>query len=308
MNKFLVCLLIFLFVTASVLVCVYKPKTHKPIVFENRNFEISMMTDKAEVDKQDININIQAPDIDIKAPEISINVETPKINIETPKINVETPKIKVETPKINTNTNSSNKPSANKNTNNQKTTQNPIKTEKPKTVQQPKETPSKTQEIKQEVRTPEPVKKEDTVKETPKPVTTPPTPVVTPQKPAETPKQLTPQEEIIAWNKWRSDLQNKLMRDSKISAPIGTSFMFSFTVDKFGNVTNLKTWSSNPSYTPLAVRVIKPLLLSYQHTAILKFPEGSQRIITNAEGGFTMASSSRYSSPSDYNDYERVTR
>ncbi|MBQ2645638.1 hypothetical protein IJG14_08730, partial [bacterium] len=121
-------------------------------------------------------------------------------------------------------------------------------------------------------------------------------------------KVLTEQEEIIAWNKWRSDLQNKLMKDSKITAPMGTSFMFSFTVDKYGNITNLKTWSSNPSYTPMAVRIIKPLLLSYQKTYILKFPEGSKRIITNANGGFTMASATRYSSPSDYNDYERVRK
>ena len=119
---------------------------------------------------------------------------------------------------------------------------------------------------------------------------------------------LTEEEEIIAWNKWRSDLQNKLMRDSKIAAPIGTSFEFSFTVDKFGTISNLKTWSSNPSYTPLTVRVIKPLLLSYQKTAILNFPTGSKRVITNVNGGFTMAHSSRFSSPADYNDYERVTK
>ena len=42
-------------------------------------------------------------------------------------------------------------------------------------------------------------------------------------------KQLTEQEEIIVWNQWRSNLQNQVMRDTKISAPIGTVFKFSFT-------------------------------------------------------------------------------
>lgn len=163
-------------------------------------------------------------------------------------------------------------------------TQKPPTASKPnKTVEQPKSA-QKTQIVSK----PEPKK------ETPKALSN---------------KQLTAEQlEVIAWNKWRSDLQNKLMRDANISAPIGTTFYFSFTVDKAGNISNLKTWSNNSSYTPLAVRVLKPLLLSYQKTPILNFPANSKRIITNAEGSFTMANSTRYSSPSDYNDYERIKR
>ena len=38
---------------------------------------------------------------------------------------------------------------------------------------------------------------------------------------------MTEQEEIIAWNKWRSAVQNRIMDDSKIDyAPLGTVFMF----------------------------------------------------------------------------------
>ena len=119
-------------------------------------------------------------------------------------------------------------------------------------------------------------------------------------------KPLTEEEEIIVWNKWRSDLQNQVMRDSKISAPYGTTFNFSFTVDKNGNVSNINTWSDDNNYTPLAKRVIKPILTSYQHTAILKFPARTKRTIVNVTGGYTMSNTDRYSTPGDYSDYERI--
>ncbi len=121
-------------------------------------------------------------------------------------------------------------------------------------------------------------------------------------------KPLTEEEEIIVWNKWRSDLQNQVMKDSKIAAPYGTTFNFSFTVDKNGNISNINTWSDNDMYTPMAKRVIKPILTSYQHTAILKFPARTKRTIVNVNGGFTMSNTERYSTPNDYSDYERITR
>ena len=122
-------------------------------------------------------------------------------------------------------------------------------------------------------------------------------------------KKLTPEEEeLLAWNEWRSNLQNKVMRDVVLAAPIGTRFEFSFTVDKQGRISNLKVWSKNPDYTDLAVRTIKPVLQSYQGQSILKFPEKSKRVITNVTGGFSIARSSRYSTPSDYSDYEKIKK
>lgn len=117
---------------------------------------------------------------------------------------------------------------------------------------------------------------------------------------------LTEHEETIVWNKWRSDLQNKVMKDTNIGAPRGTGFRFSFTVDKYGNMSNIKVWSTNPVYTDLAVRVIKPVLQSYQHQPILKFPTGTKRTITNVTGGFVMSDYTQYSKPSDYSDVEKV--
>lgn len=122
------------------------------------------------------------------------------------------------------------------------------------------------------------------------------------------PHQLTEQEEIIAWNKWRSNLQNQVMKDAPTRAPLGTVFKFSFTVDKYGNMSNIKVWSENPNYTDLAVRVIKPVLSSYSHKPILNFPEGTKRVITNVTGGYVISTRTKYSSPSDYSDYEKVKR
>ena len=156
------------------------------------------------------------------------------------------------------------------------------------------ETKPVTQPPKQEIQQPVSPKKEEL-----KPV----------QKQEAKPKPiLTEQEEIIAWNHWRSRLQNQVMMDSKISAPLGTQFKFTFTVDKYGNMSNIKVWSTNPAYSDLAVRVIKPVLMNYRNKPILNFPYGTQRIITNVEGGFVISRVSRYSSPSDYNDYEHVKR
>ncbi len=130
------------------------------------------------------------------------------------------------------------------------------------------------------------------------------------QTAAPQPKVLTAQEEEIAWNKWRSRLQNQIMKDSKLpTVPDGTIFKFSFTVDKFGKVTNVKTYSANPAYTPYAIQYIAPVIRGYQGHSILTFPTGSSRTITDVMGSWKVTSgAAKYSTPHDYNDIERVTR
>lgn len=329
MNKAFVIVILFIFITATTLVCIFQPKTHKPIKFENSNFEISMMTDKTEFDTESSkvdfdgsNISFNTPDVNLEVP--NVNVYLPDVNIETPKINIETPKVKIESPKIDINSQKNNtKTSETKAKNNKQSVKNDKKENKSSDSVKtsslddffksaPVTNPSKKNEnnldefFKKKSENTDNNKYEYQNEKNNEKTENKPNTVVT--KP--THKVLTEEEEIIAWNKWRSDLQNKLMRDSdqKIAAPIGTTFYFTCTVDVHGYVSNLKTWASNPSYTPEAVRVIKPLLISYQHKDILKFPEGSKRIVTNVSGGFTMAHATTYSSPSDYNDFERVKR
>lgn len=289
MNKNILIIIISFFLIATVFVCVFRPKTHKPIAFEDRNFKLELISDEIAAPKTS-DLNLVQNSVEIKSPTVDINL--PPVNVKIPEI------------KTNTNTNSKNLTAKNTTKSQQNQPKTQIVSKKNSPITQLNKTEVKKVESK-------PVQKSESkvVNNTEKSKVVSPVEKIS-EKPVTKPavKVLTEEEEIIAWNKWRSDLQNKLMRDSKIAAPIGTSFEFSFTVDKFGTISNLKTWSSNPSYTPLAVRVIKPLLLSYQKTAILNFPTGSKRVITNVNGGFTMARSSRYSSPSDYNDYERVTK
>lgn len=182
-----------------------------------------------------------------------------------------------------------------------KTVQTKISQVKTTTTPTPK-VETKQAEIKKE--SPKAIVENKTVVQTPPVIKVEPT-----QKPQQTEqKVLTEQEEIIVWNKWRSDLQNQVMRDTKIGAPMGTGFKFSFTVDKFGNLSNVKVWSTNNVYTDLAVRVIKPVLMSYQRKPILNFPEGTKRVITNVTGGFYISTTTEYSTPSDYSDYEKVRK
>lgn len=122
-------------------------------------------------------------------------------------------------------------------------------------------------------------------------------------------KVMTAQEEAIAWNKWRSNLQNQIMRDSRLpNVPNGTIFRFSFSVDKYGKVTNVQTWSETSAYTPYAIQYIAPVIRSYQGRAILNFPAGSNRITTDVKGSWRISANAKYSTPQDYNDIEKINR
>ena len=115
------------------------------------------------------------------------------------------------------------------------------------------------------------------------------------------------QEELILWNKWRSDLQNRIMQDVKL--PIvqqGTVFRFAFDVDKYGKITNISTWSDNAMYTPYAIQYIAPVIRSYQGRDFMNFPTGSNRVTTRVEGAWKIADKTTYSTPADFKDVEKI--
>ena len=115
------------------------------------------------------------------------------------------------------------------------------------------------------------------------------------------------QEELILWNKWRSDLQNRIMQDAKL--PIvqqGTVFRFAFDVDKYGKITNISTWSDNAMYTPYAIQYIAPVIRSYQGRDFMNFPTGSNRVTTRVEGAWKIADKTTYSTPADFKDVEKI--
>lgn len=136
----------------------------------------------------------------------------------------------------------------------------------------------------------------------------------TPSKPVSAkteskPVTLTAQEEEIAWNKWRSNLNNQIMKDSKLpTMPNGIIFKYKFTVDKYGKVTNVQTSSTTSGYTPYAIQFIAPVIRSYQGRAILNFPTGSNRVSVEVSGAWKISSSSKYSTPDDYHDIEKVKK
>lgn len=119
---------------------------------------------------------------------------------------------------------------------------------------------------------------------------------------------MTEQEEIIAWNKWRSNVQNQIMRNSNIEyAPLGTMFSFNFVVDKFGNVSNIKVDCSNPNYMDVARNNVKTAITKLQNQPILNFPKGTQRKSTVVQGYFFIGLEERYSTPNNFSDFERIT-
>lgn len=120
---------------------------------------------------------------------------------------------------------------------------------------------------------------------------------------------MTEEEEIIAWNVWRSNIQNQIMKDSNIDfAPYGTVFTFTFIVDKFGNVSNIKVECSHPSFMDVARNNVKPAISNLQKKPILNFPRGTKRTSTVVQGMFLIGTQTRYSTPDNYSDYERVVR
>lgn len=267
--KFISLTTLILIITAAVVLT--KPVMHKPAVLEDAAFTLASLEKKVPVKKVQTDFSAPLPPaqktvVEKPAPVVKRIVRIVKQEVPAP---VQTVTVKEQPVQ-------------------QKT--QPVKTVKQERPSLPVKTVQAANEP-VEIEKPVKLEVEEPVKVVTTPVNTAP---------------LTEKEEIIAWNKWRSDLQNKVMRDSRISAPVGTTFYFSCTVDKFGNISNINTWSDNDYYTPMAKRVIKPVLSSYQNQPILKFPERTQRTITNVNGSFTMAFTDRFSTPADYSDYERI--
>lgn len=168
----------------------------------------------------------------------------------------------------------------------------PVATTKPKPVQTPQT------QTHHEVKPP--IRVSSNTTQTPAPIST---------KTAAKPVVLTAAQEEIAWNKWRSNLNNQIMKDSKLpTMPNGIIFKYKFTVDKYGKISNVQTSSTTPGYTPYAIQFIAPVIRSYQGRAILNFPTGSNRTSTEVSGAWKISSSSKLSTPDDYHDIEKIRK
>ncbi len=111
--------------------------------------------------------------------------------------------------------------------------------------------------------------------------------------------------ELIAWNKWRSDLQNKIMELSYVEAPYGTLFYFTFTVDNNRRIKNIRIISTRPN-TEEDIKNIRSTIVSLNGDKMLDFPKGTNRKSVTFSGGFLISDYEQLSTPSDFKDFEYV--
>ena len=268
--KIILNILLILVFLATVSICFTKPDLHKTVLVYDSAY---VVTPQEEVNKKTETVPL---------------MEKPQKPVETT-VKVEQNVIKTEVPAKKLSTKKVERKSAQKQNVNNKTEN--VVTRKPVTIKEQKQ---QTQNIK---------------KETFVPVQQKPVEIKAETKVYPTQKTMTEKEETIAWNIWRSNLQNKIMADTKLPIiPQGVVFRFSFTVDKYGKISNLQTWSDSSTYTPYAIQYIAPVIRSYQGRSILNFPLGTARTVTEVKGGWRISENEKYSTPKDYNDLEKIKR
>lgn len=312
MNKLIISLIV-IFVLLTTVISVVKPPLHKPLTFAPQSTVVEDIPQKAS----DTDVETQIVHVQQTQEEQGVQLTPQQDNIIQQNVKVsQIPQQIVEQKTIFQNTPSQvvNKNIKTKAVKSQTQVQQRPKYELPKSIQDiVNGKHPQNQEVEKIVKSPKPPVQQTTHQKPTTPhqqqqVQQKPKPPQVQQKPQQVQNNapLTEAEEVIVWNKWRSDLQNKVMRDSRIAAPRGTVFRFSFTVNKFGQMSNLKIWSDTPGYTNYAIQALKPLLLSYQGKPILNFPARTKRITTNVEGAFAISNQDRFTTPNDYSDIERV--
>lgn len=304
MNKLIISLIV-IFILLTTAILVVKPSLHKPLTFAPQNTIVESIPQKAS----DTDVETQIVHVQQTQEEQGIQLAPQQDKLTQQNVKVsQIPQQIVEQKSIFQNIPSQvvNKNIKTKAVKPQTQVQQRPKSELPKSIQDiVNGKHPQNQEVEKIVQSPKPPVQQTSHQ---KPTTQPQQQIQQKPKPQQVQNNapLTEAEEVIVWNKWRSDLQNKVMRDSRIAAPRGTVFRFSFTVNKFGQMSNLKIWSDTPGYTNYAIQALKPLLLSYQGKPILNFPARTKRITTNVEGAFAISNQDRFTTPNDYSDIERV--
>ena len=292
-------------VVATLCIMAMKPKMHKVMLIYNSDYEL-VNNETPKTEDRDIPVVVQEEQT--KTSKMKLNEIADREIASLPK---QTTTVKKQTAPVKQNTVAVKKETK----------------KQPEVKKQTAPVKQNTVAVKKEIKQPVPEKKvtvKQEPKTEPKKVEVKQAPVVnaqkTVQKPAEpvkvkttqtlpAPQVLTKEQEEIAWNVWRSNLQNKIMQDTNLpTVPNGTVFRFKFDVDKYGRVSNIQTYSDTPQYTPYAIQYIAPVIRSYQGKRILNFPQGTSRITTTAKGAWKISNNLRYSTPKDYNDTEIIQR
>lgn len=273
---FLKVFVIISFVVATILTLKFHPEMHHPLIIEDENFKLTRISDTISTKNIPIRTTTNTQTTQTTPKQTEINTQQPIEQII--KDPVQQPELKqIETININ-----------------------PTKPKKEIDKTIPEEDLSQIELLQQLLNE---VEKEYNIQENqPKQTNT------YPKNSNFNNPYMTEQEEIIAWNKWRSNVQNQIMRNSNIEyAPLGTMFTFNFVVDKFGNVSNIKVNCSNPNYMDVARNNVKTAISKLQKQPILNFPKGTQRKSTVVQGYFFIGLEERYSTPNNFSDFERIT-
>lgn len=273
---FLKVFVIISFVVATILTLKFHPEMHHPLIIEDENFKLTRISDTISTKNIPIRTTTNTQTTQTTPKQTEINTQQPIEQII--KDPVQQPELKqIETININ-----------------------PTKPKKEIDKTIPEEDLSQIELLQQLLNE---VEKEYNIQENqPKQTNT------YPKNNNFNNPYMTEQEEIIAWNKWRSNVQNQIMRNSNIEyAPLGTMFTFNFVVDKFGNVSNIKVNCSNPNYMDVARNNVKTAISKLQKQPILNFPKGTQRKSTVVQGYFFIGLEERYSTPNNFSDFERIT-
>lgn len=285
-----------LFIVLTIITIRIHPEIHQPMVIEDADFKLVRVSDtitsqttpittvRPTVTQQTVTVEPQQT----KQVQQSVNIATPKAT-ETPKyVQVETPQqtrpVKIKLPKKDTQAQTVvQEPSQNE------LLQRLLNTDIEDTKALEENSRKLAQSMQKNNRAPQQTYKQ-------------PQQTSTHKNP-----YMTEQEEIIAWNRWHSNIHNQVMKDSNAGvAPYGTVFSFSFLVDKYGNVSNVKVSCSNNYCMNIARDNLKPAIMHLQRKPILNFPRGTQRTSTVVSGSFLIGSEDRFSTPSNFSDYERV--
>ena len=285
-----------LFVVLTIITIRIHPEIHQPMVIEDADFKLVRVSDT--ITSQTTPVTTVGPTVtqqtvtvepqQTKQVQQSVNIATPKAT-ETPKyVQVETPQqtrpVKIKLPKKDTQAQTVvQEPSQNE------LLQRLLNTDIEDTKALEENSRKLAQSMQKNNRAPQQTYKQ------PKQTSTHKNPY------------MTEQEEIIAWNRWHSNIHNQVMKDSNAGvAPYGTVFSFSFLVDKYGNVSNVKVSCSNNYCMNIARDNLKPAIMHLQRKPILNFPRGTQRTSTVVSGSFLIGSEDKFSTPSNFSDFERV--
>lgn len=285
-----------LFVVLTIITIRIHPEIHQPMVIEDADFKLVRVSDT--ITSQTTPVTTVGPTVtqqtvtvepqQTKQVQQSVNIATPKAT-ETPKyVQVETPQqtrpIKIKLPKKDTQAQTVvQEPSQNE------LLQRLLNTDIEDTKALEENSRKLAQSMQKNNRAPQQTYKQ-------------PQQTSTHKNP-----YMTEQEEIIAWSRWRSNIHNQVMKDSNAGvAPYGTVFSFSFLVDKYGNVSNVKVSCSNNYCMDIARDNLKPAIMHLQRKPILNFPRGTQRTSTVVSGSFLIGSEDKFSTPSNFSDFERV--